>query len=250
MESVANQTLRPLELILVDDGSGEKTVGRLRSLRDEFGIDWLRLIELKDNRGAAAARNIGWDAACGDYVAFLDADDAWLPQKLERQWMFMESHREFMLTGHLAIYANAAKLESLPESGPLECRPVSRLWVLLQNPMVTPSFMVRRTIPLRFDPLCRYMEDHRLLQQLVLSGQAVARLEERLAIVYKAPYGEGGLSADLWAMEKSELANYLQLKRRGRIGRLSLSFFLVYSLVKFCRRLGVVTFRRIFPRAA
>jgi glycosyltransferase involved in cell wall biosynthesis len=79
LESILNQTYRPLEVIVVDDGSTDHTPAVMRGYGDR-----IRSIR-QDNGGPAAARNRGLSEATGDFVAFLDADDLWHPEKLERQ---------------------------------------------------------------------------------------------------------------------------------------------------------------------
>src|SRR5262245_17224568 len=79
IRSVLDQTFRDYEIIVVDDGSTDETFQELR----RFG-NQLRL-ERQANQGVAGARNAGVRCAGGDYVAFLDGDDIWLPDKLERQ---------------------------------------------------------------------------------------------------------------------------------------------------------------------
>jgi glycosyltransferase involved in cell wall biosynthesis len=81
LDSVANQTFDDYEIIVVDDGSTDGTVDSIQS----WGADRLRLIASPLNRGAAAARNIGVSAALGHWIAFLDSDDYWQPEKLARQ---------------------------------------------------------------------------------------------------------------------------------------------------------------------
>ena len=78
--SVLNQTYENLEVIVVDDGSKDNT---FRILTDTFGKQ-IKIIQ-KENGGVSSARNTGIDSANGDYIAFLDADDYWLPYKLEVQ---------------------------------------------------------------------------------------------------------------------------------------------------------------------
>ena len=84
VDSVLAQSYRDRELIVVDDGSTDGTAGDLAM---RFGAR-LRVI-VQSRSGVAAARNAGVGAARGDYIAFLDSDDFWLPQKLERQIDFM-----------------------------------------------------------------------------------------------------------------------------------------------------------------
>jgi len=81
VESALRQSYVPLEIIVVIDGPDSETARSLRGLRDER----LRLIELDENAGGSEARNIGVRAAHGEWVAFLDDDDQWLQEKLEKQ---------------------------------------------------------------------------------------------------------------------------------------------------------------------
>jgi glycosyltransferase involved in cell wall biosynthesis len=80
IRSVLWQTLQPKEVIVVDDGSSDGTAAAVESL----GTPTVRLIR-QANGGISAARNTGIQAARGDWVAFQDSDDEWLPTKLERQ---------------------------------------------------------------------------------------------------------------------------------------------------------------------
>lgn len=109
--------------------------------------------------------------------------------------------------------------------------------------MVTPSFMLKRDIPYRFDPGRRHMEDQWFVQELVFAGQGVAILHEVLAVIHKAPFGESGLSAEMWHMERGELRNYRDLQRSGYIRRPALVFLVLYSLAKFVRRLAIAGLR-------
>jgi glycosyltransferase involved in cell wall biosynthesis len=79
IESVLRQTFSPLEIIVVNDGSTDNTYNILEPYLTE-----IRYFS-QTNAGPGAARNLGLRHAKGEYIAFLDADDIWLPQKLERQ---------------------------------------------------------------------------------------------------------------------------------------------------------------------
>lgn len=84
LRSVVAQTRPAEQVIVVDDGSTDDT-GRL--VQQNFGaVDYLA----QENRGVSAARNRGIEVATGEWIALLDSDDEWLPQKLERQFEYLE----------------------------------------------------------------------------------------------------------------------------------------------------------------
>lgn len=88
IRSVVNQSYTDWELIVIDDFSSDSSVQLIKSW--VASDSRIRLIELAENSGAAVARNKGIEAARGRYIAFLDSDDTWLPNKLESQLKFME----------------------------------------------------------------------------------------------------------------------------------------------------------------
>jgi teichuronic acid biosynthesis glycosyltransferase TuaG len=90
IEMVRQQTYSDWELILVDDASTDESAAVIRRMFSEGDI---RLIQKSRNGGAAAARNTGLAAARGRYIAFLDADDVWMPDKLTRELAFMKDRQ-------------------------------------------------------------------------------------------------------------------------------------------------------------
>lgn len=93
VDSVANQTYAPIELIVVDDGSIPPLEPSLDLPVEE--LHRAVLLRHDENRGANVARNTGLEAASGDYLAFLDSDDEWLPEKIERQVRCVEGGEGF-----------------------------------------------------------------------------------------------------------------------------------------------------------
>ncbi len=89
IESVRNQTYSDWELVIVDDGSTDGTAAMVR-LIDDSRVRYI----YQNNRGVAAARNVGLAHAGGNLIAFLDSDDLWEPRKLEVQAEFMFEHPE------------------------------------------------------------------------------------------------------------------------------------------------------------
>jgi glycosyltransferase involved in cell wall biosynthesis len=247
IESVAAQTMRPREVIVVDDGSCDGTADIVRTLASRYEPSWLKLLILDHNEGAASARNAGWATAQGEYVAFLDADDTWHPQKLEIQYGYLRSNPKVAICGHRFVFFwdKSVKSEELPKG----VESISPLQILMSNPFVTPSVMVRADVPFRFQTGKRHMEDHLLWMEIALAGFDVVRLSEPLAVIRKSQFGESGLSADLWAMEKGELHNYWFLFKSGRATWLGAMGLIGYSLAKYVRRLLIVAARRVAPRA-
>lgn len=84
--SVFAQTWRPLELVVVNDGSTDDTKTVIESMKSEAETHGVRFVAIhQDNAGASEARDAGARAATGDWIAWLDDDDFWIPEKLELQ---------------------------------------------------------------------------------------------------------------------------------------------------------------------
>ncbi|GBO90148.1 glycosyltransferase [Marinobacter salsuginis] len=83
VESILAQTYRNIEIILVNDGSTDNSLEVIKALQQE-NHDVIRIVD-QDNQGQTIARNNGVEQSCGRYVAFLDSDDLWVPDKLEQQ---------------------------------------------------------------------------------------------------------------------------------------------------------------------
>jgi glycosyltransferase involved in cell wall biosynthesis len=94
IESVVNQTFGDIEIIVVNDGSTDDTERIVREWQQRDRR--IKYINHQINKGLAAARNTGIRAAKGQYIALLDADDVWLPQKLEVQLKLLEEGSEFV----------------------------------------------------------------------------------------------------------------------------------------------------------
>lgn len=90
IESVQNQTYQNWEMILVDDASTDNTVGIIEEFVKKDSR--IKLFKLPENRGNGFARNAALEKATGKYIAYLDADDLWYPEKLEKQIQFLKAN--------------------------------------------------------------------------------------------------------------------------------------------------------------
>jgi glycosyltransferase involved in cell wall biosynthesis len=108
MDSVLGQTWSDLELIVVDDGSTDDTQHVIERIEDQR----LRYIHYPQRRGASAARNTGLKVAKGDFIAFQDSDDQWMPEKLELQ---LEAFKR-LPEPYGVVYTGYRKIDSLGHS--------------------------------------------------------------------------------------------------------------------------------------
>ena len=93
--SVLNQTEPNFELIIVNDGSSDKTTEIIKKFPDHR----IKLYETKNNNGISQARNIGLAHSTGDIIFILDSDDEMLPRRIEKQIEFMQKHDHIQLCG-------------------------------------------------------------------------------------------------------------------------------------------------------
>jgi teichuronic acid biosynthesis glycosyltransferase TuaG len=236
LDSVLNQTRQPSEILLIDDASADGTLDLLYRL-EELHAPRVRVIPLAKNGGPGLARNAGWDAATQPWLAFLDADDAWHPRKLEIQWAWLELHPEAVLCGHASQFTTGALDIPLGETtGAIR---LSLLRMLISNRLPTRSVMLRKDLTFRFRG--KYVtEDYLLWLEVIISGFPSYRLEPCLAFSLRPDFSPGGYSGQLWAHEKRELA---ALKLLYANGQLSLPVYLlsaVWSCTKYLRRLWLM----------
>lgn len=109
IKSVVQQTVDDWELIIVDDCSSDNTDKIVRSFQRKY--ENIKFIRLQENSGAAIARTKGIEVSVGKYVAFLDSDDLWDKNKLEKQLEFMQKNNAlFSCTGYREINQDGSEI--------------------------------------------------------------------------------------------------------------------------------------------
>lgn len=230
--------MKPTEVILVDDASDDATLPTLQKLAKSHQ-GWIKVLQLNENHGAAYARNVGWQSATQPYIAFLDADDSWHPEKLRIQYEYMCDNPKIAVSGHQCIWLREDEMPPEIPAKPALAK-IGATSLIFRNSFSTPSVMLKRDIPYRFEDGKRYAEDLYLWQQIAFSGLQIIRMEAPLAYIHKAPYGTGGLSAQLWKMEKEELINFSALYRAGSISRMMYIIATSFSITKYVKRLAIL----------
>jgi teichuronic acid biosynthesis glycosyltransferase TuaG len=232
IESVLNQTYKePIEIIVVNDGSKdgcEKIVEKM--IINNQTNRTIKLIN-KPNGGVSSARNRGIKEANGEYIAFLDSDDMWHPQKLELVFEALKDD-SIKFIGHSYTLENnfdkKFNLEKLSK--------VSFTKLLLKNFAVTPSIIIKKEICEYFDETMTHTEDHELWLRIALKTD-VHYLDLPLTTLGRPTMTRGGLSANRWAMRKGELQMYKNIIRYKKSLTLLYPFLVIFSLAKHLRHI-------------
>jgi glycosyltransferase involved in cell wall biosynthesis len=188
LTSVLDQSHTPLEVLVCDDGSRDDTADRLRAW--ESRSELVRYLRTASNSGTpATTRNLGIAHAKGEWVAFLDDDDTWLPQKLALQRAFIDAESvDVVATNALRSDGGLYFADALPVAEP------TRQDLLNANPIVTSSVLVRRSLA-RFPTALwmRGIEDYAAWLDLSDAGARFVILGEPL--IHYRDAGAGRLSA-------------------------------------------------------
>lgn len=243
LESVKDQLVRPSEIILVDDGSTDNSADRIRQFK-EANPDLNLILISKTNGGVSSARNRGMEAASGKWIALLDSDDVWLPQKLARQMRIIKENPDIDFLG---TTRNDEKINRVLWKKFKQLTRIGPRLLLVKFVFVVPTVLFKKEIPEHagyFDEQQRYAEEgnffirisHKyncflLNESLVLTGHG------------KAHFGQSGLSGNLKEMEKGELKNMREALKMRIINPAEYVILCSFSILKYIRRILLVKFR-------
>lgn len=181
------QTFKDYEIVVVDDGSTDCSVSVLEEIAERYA----RLVRIisQSNQGAAAARNTGARAAQGQYLAFLDADDIWYPQKLCREVEVLEKDQEaIMVWSNWDVVDGAGRIvhSGFPAHQLTSCdgTPLTKLLGKETRCVHLSAMLVRRTVFEQiggFDPDVFPIEDYDLSFRLFNFGHCVFLKENLVA---------------------------------------------------------------------
>ncbi|HYF57556.1 MAG TPA: glycosyltransferase family 2 protein [Burkholderiaceae bacterium] len=182
LREVEAQTWRPIEAVVVDDCSTDGTADAVRARRSGIPV---RVVELERNGGPGRARNVGIDHARGRYVAFLDSDDRWHPEKLSTQMALFErdARPDRLVAYSRVVIERDSDTVVRPERPIADGEPVGDYLfvdagVLHTSTLVMPTALAARV---RFVDAMRLHEDWDLLMRLQRAGARFAMAEAPLA---------------------------------------------------------------------
>ena len=205
IRSAAAQTFPPLEILVIDDCSTDNTVEVVKALARD--IPSLRLLSTRANGGPSAARNVGLRAAKGDWIALLDADDAWKPGRLERLSEVASATSADFVADNLVMWDAVA--DSTGQIGLLRTSGAQKQITLVDVFRADDNFNFSKTSFSLMKPICRrkFLVDHKLeynesikvgedfalLAECLFNGAKVILIKEAYYI-YSMPHGPSGRS--------------------------------------------------------
>lgn len=233
IESCLQQTLRPRQIIVIDDASTDDTGEMVKSLRS----DLIRYERNDQNRGPSYSRNRGMQMATGSWIVFLDADDLFHPHKLETISYCIQNNENIRAIGHAFNLVEQAQIQfnsqwknSLP---PLKY--YSAKQVLWSSPVVTPSLAVSAANAIFFDESMVYAEDHDFILRTA-EKFGLYYLDMPLCSLQRLPLTPGGISSHKWQMRVGEMKMYIRYGKRHH-NYLAIPFLLLFSLLKHLRNI-------------
>ncbi|MEZ7820964.1 MAG: glycosyltransferase family 2 protein [Patescibacteria group bacterium] len=243
LESIYSQTFKNIaEIIVVNDGSTDETELICRNfIRSTNQQPYLKIFS-QSNAGPSKARNLGISKSTSTWIAFLDADDVWLPNKLQNQFNVINVNPNCMLMGTLLYKDKKVYTKSH--------KTITFFSMLFKNEFLTSTIVVKREILVKyyFDEKKKYSEDYKLWLQITFRHQAILLLE---GLVHYSPYqakNPNSLSKKLLKMELGELDNFNYLINHKMINYFSYILAVLFSLLKYFYRLFQFFIENIFNR--
>lgn len=248
IKSVTSQTSASAiaEINIIDDGSTDSTYDIVsKFIKDSKAKVKINIFTQK-NQGVSVARNNGISRSRGEWIALLDADDSWLPKKIELSVKAILKHTEISVLGSnrdnlmrthgTKIDDNLYKLSVRDE-----------LFIYWPS---TPTLMFKKEVIARvggYDEGRTHAEDGDFLLRLA-AAYGVYYLHDSLIITDDKPaYGASGLSGDNLKMHEGCITNIVNARERGDISTVETLLFKAWENIKYSRRL-IITFLRCYKR--
>jgi teichuronic acid biosynthesis glycosyltransferase TuaG len=225
VRSVMNQTYQEWEHILVDDCSPDNSEAIIRKLMAEDSR--IKYVKLPENQGAAVARNTGIENAEGQYIAFIDSDDVWKPEKLEKQIRYMqENDYAFTYTNFQLVTEDG---QPINESAPLPAK-LNYTGLLKNTAIACSTVVIDRSVIGDFRmPLVRKGQDTATWLQILRKHDYAYALNEVLGQYRQV---EGSISSNRIGALKRTWNTYYNLEKLPLPKALYYFGFYVFNAIK------------------
>ncbi len=175
MESILNSTIQPQEIIFVDDGSRDNSLQVMEKYKH---LPHLKIITFEKNRGRSTALNEGKKHCSGKYTMLIDPDDIMLPDRIEKQWNFMEKHPEIDVLGANVQYFKSGCGQKLNTSK-FSDKNIPATYKKGENGVLQPTVIIKTTLYKQYN----YIEmvpgqDYQLFARMSIQGARFANLPD------------------------------------------------------------------------
>lgn len=228
--SIMKQTQLPTEIIIVDDGSQDLTY--LKKIEEQhnnlMGVS-LKIFYFEKNQGPSEARNFGVEHSMSQYIAFLDSDDVWHPQKLEIVVSVLFKNNLDFIYHDYSFFP--LSFESFYDIESIAISKKSKFLFAFKTYIFTPSVVIKKDIFSQFPVEMTHSEDY-CCWLMSNKEEFFYYINLPLANGFKKPIGESGLTSDIYKMHKGFIRALIYLRNKKHIG---VFFFLVAFIMEYLK---------------
>ncbi len=231
LDSVYNQIARPKTTIIINDGSNDNTEAKCIEWKQNHSDIDFELVSIS-NEGASNARNVGIKRTTTKLIAFLDSDDSWEPDKIQKQLAVFNKSSESACN----LVCSGSNLRPTDD----KIYTISKKQLLLRNLIVTSSVLVKTEIIKKylFNTRLRRSEDYNLWLKIASNDKGIFLINSSLTN-YSVDVSPNKLSNNLKKFELDELKNFKLLFKEHYISFFEYSVSSCFSLIKYIRR-GII----------
>ena len=239
------------QIVIVDDCSQDNVFLNLSKFISEKKLVNVEIYKNEKNMGPSYSRNVGLRLAKGEYIAFLDSDDEWHPQKIDIQVEAMQKYNvKISGTVHKVISYDELDDEKKINYSEDNVPYIDIKWpkILFISPFATPSVVIHRDIKgYLFDDALRYSEDYDLWKRITYKHKGI-KIQLPLTFTFKHDYisNEKTLSTNLKEMQRGVEVGFKKLLDIEGIGfgnKILIVFAILFSKIKYLRRVLFFIFK-------
>ncbi|MGN5882141.1 MULTISPECIES: glycosyltransferase family 2 protein [Staphylococcus] len=227
VESVLAQTRKVKETIIINDCSN--TIEDDKKLAALNQIEGVKVVSLKENIGCGPSRNKGIEVATGEYLAFLDSDDAWTKDKIEVQMKVMEETNAYFSAHQSEQFDQTA----VDQDAAFTTQPIKLLPILLKNKIPVRSVIMKNDGQYQFEPGMRYVEDLMMWGRLLGDHKKGVFINKVMCYSFKEDFGDSGLTANLKKMHEGVLYVFYALYKAGKINKATFVIACQFEKLKY-----------------
>jgi glycosyltransferase involved in cell wall biosynthesis len=219
------------EVVIIDDASSDSTMLKIKSYIEQYnGVIKFILLSNQFNQGVSKTRNFGMDNCTGDYIAFLDSDDVFHPEKMSIVENILNNYCVDFFFHSFSLTEVVVNKKTI--SPPIKLNVFFPFYNVMRNIICTPCVIIKSTKVFRFNEKMSHMEDLELWTDMMLQpNMNIYKSDEKLTTLGHVANEGSGLSSNRLAMRDMELIMLMSLaKKRISLKILFPIYFIIHKL--------------------